>query len=70
MKNIVQSSWKASRVQHKPWTSIIWDTEHAFTNFAKMYKNKYMIKHVTCDTNILNYIARIVVNSLPAKHDV
>ena len=35
-----------------------------------MYKNKYMIKHVTCDMNILNYIARIVVNSLPAKHDV
>ena len=36
----------------------------------KCSKNRYMIKHVTHDMNILNYMARIVVNSLPAKRDV
>ena len=29
-----------------------------------------MIKHMTHDTSILDYMARIVVNSLPAKRDV
>ena len=66
-KNIILSSGKH---QEEYNTSCEVQSPRILIKFLQYFKNRYVIKHMTCDTNILNNIARIVVNSLPAKADV